>query len=300
MRKVLFVLLAFFIIVSCSSQKQATKGKNKKIVLIPGHDSHGLGEHEHLGGCILLARLLNENVPGVTAVVTEQGWPRDTTILDDADAILMYSDGGDGHMAIPHLQYLDRLMNKGVGLFNLHYAVEVPAGEPGDYFKKWVGGYFETNWSVNPFWTAKFNSLPRHPTTNGVKPFETRDEWYYHMRFVENDKNLVPILKTLPPASSLERKDGTHENNQYVREAVLDRKEPQVMAWAYTRPNGGRGFAVTGAHSHDNWMNDDFRKLVLNGIIWTAKIKVPENGVSSRTPTKAELDVLRKDPNNRK
>ncbi len=300
MRNLLFVLLAVLFVSSCSSQNLGSKSKNKKVVFIPGHDSHGVGEHEHLGGCILLAKLLNENIPGVTAVVTEQGWPADTTILDDADAIVMYSDGGGGHMAVPHLAHLDRLMDKGVGLLNLHYAVEVEKGVAGDYFKKWVGGYFESYWSVNPFWTAKYESLPVHPSTNGVKPFETRDEWYYHMRFVENNKNLIPILKLLPPASSLDRKDGTHENNPDVRAAVLDRKEPQVMAWAFTRPNQGRGFGITGAHTHDNWMNDDFRKLVLNSILWTAKINVPANGVPSPTPTKVQLDALCKDPNNRR
>ena len=72
------------------------------------------------------------------------------------------------------------------------------------------------------------------------------------------------------------------------------------MAWAFTRSNGGRGFGITGAHTHDNWMNDDFRKLVLNSIIWTAKMNVPKTGVPSATPNKAELDALRKDPNNRK
>jgi type 1 glutamine amidotransferase len=297
MRQILFLSLALFVVAACSSQKPEPKGNRKKIVLIPGHDSHGVGEHEHLGGCILLAELLNKNVPGVLAVVTEQGWPKDTTILDDADAIVMYSDGGESHMAIPHLAHLDRLMNKGVGLLNLHYAVEVPKGVVGDYFKKWVGGYFETDWSVNPFWVAKYTSFPRVPITNGVKPFETKDEWYYHMRFVDNDKNLVPILVALPPPSSLDRKDGPHEGNPAVRDAVINKKEPQVMAWAYTRANGGRGFGLTGAHVHDNWMNDDFRKLVLNAIVWTAQMAVPENGVSSATPTKARLDSLRKDPN---
>ena len=26
--------------------------------------------------------------------------------------------------------------------------------------------------------------IPEHETTRGVKPFEVKDEWYYHMRFV--------------------------------------------------------------------------------------------------------------------
>ena len=263
--------------------------KTKKIVFIPGLDSHGVGEHEHLGGCQLLQKLLNENVKGVSAVVTEQGWPKDTTVLDDADAIVMYCDGGDRHMVIPHLEHMERLMKKRVGLINLHYAVEVPKGSPGNYFLDWVGGYFETYWSINPFWTAKFESFPKHPVANGVKPFEARDEWYYHMRFRNGMENITPILSILPPQSTLDRKDGPHNNNEFVRKAVANGEE-QVLAWAYNRPDGGRGFGFTGAHMHENWMIDDFRKLVLNAIIWTAKIKVPGNGVVTNRPSKIVLD----------
>ncbi len=298
---------SFLLLLSCtSSQRNDSAGQDsvdsttkstKKIVLIPGKDSHGVGEHEHLGGCQLLAKLLNEHVPGVTAIVTEQGWPSDTTVLNDADAIFMYSDGGDGHMVIPHLAHIDELMKKGVGLMNLHYAVEIPKDKGGQQFLDWVGGYFETNWSVNPHWSANITELPKHPVTNGVKPFEVHDEWYYHMRFKENDPNLVHILKTLPPPSSLSRPEGPHENNPHVRAAVLDRKEPQTLAWAYTRPNGGRGFGMTGAHVHKNWMNDDFRKLVLNALTWIAKIDVPENGIETPAPTAAEIEALQKKPN---
>jgi type 1 glutamine amidotransferase len=294
MRNFLFLALAVLFLFACTEPKKSNAtATRKKIVLIPGNDSHGIGEHEHLGGCILLAKLLNENVSGVNAVVTEQGWPKDTTVLDDADAIVMYSDGGEGHMVIPHMAHIDRLMSKGVGLVNLHYAVEIPKGALGDYFLKWVGGYFETDYSVNPFWTALFDSLPEHEITRGVKPFQARDEWYYHMRFAD-DKNLVPILTKLPPDSSLTRPDGPHENNAAVRKAVLEDKEPQTVAWSYTRADGGRGFGFTGGHVHMNWMNDDYRKLVLNAIVWAAHIDVPSTGVESKTPTQEELIALQK------
>lgn len=294
MRYSFLLILALCFTVACNSQRNSETAAKKKIVLIPGKDSHGIGEHEHLGGCKLLADLLNKNVPGVNAVVTEQGWPKDTTILDNADAIVMYSDGGPGHMVIPHIAHIDRLMKKGVGIVNLHYAVEIPKGEPGQTFLRWMGGYFETDWSVNPHWTANFDSLPLHPITNGVKPFEANDEWYYHMRFVENDNNLVPILKKLPPDSSLSRPDGPHEGNAYARKAVVEDKEPQTVAWAFTRADGGRGFGFTGGHVHMNWRNDNYRKLVLNAIVWSAKIDVPANGVPSQTPTEQELIALQK------
>ncbi|RMG35415.1 MAG: hypothetical protein D6725_12580, partial [Planctomycetota bacterium] len=119
------------------------------------------------------------------------------------------------------------------------------------------------------------------PITNGVRPFAINDEWYYHMRFREGLEGITPILSDLPPASTLNRPDGPHSNNPHVREAVLKRKEPQHVAWAYQRPDGGRGFGFTGGHVHWNWGHNDFRKLVLNAIVWTAHIDVPAGGVSS-------------------
>jgi hypothetical protein len=54
-----------------------------------------------------------------------------------------------------------------------------------------------------------------------------------------------------------------------------------VLAWAYERPEGGRGFGCTGAHFHTNWSNDDFRKMMLNALVWTAGLDVPADGVAS-------------------
>ena len=33
-------------------------------------------------------------------------------------------------------------MKKGIGLACIHYGVEVPKGAQGNYFLKWIGGYF--------------------------------------------------------------------------------------------------------------------------------------------------------------
>ena len=65
----------------------------------------------------------------------------------------------------------------------------------------------------------------------------------------------------------------------------------QVVAWAYERPDGGRGFGFTGGHFHRNWQHDDFRKTVLNAIAWTAHLEIPAGGVTSRTPTDADLEL---------
>lgn len=255
-------------------------GADKKIVLIAGRQSHGPGDHEHRAGCLLFQKCLN-SVPGVTSVVYSNGWPSEPTAFDEAAAIVIYSDGGGGHPAVQgdRLKVLDELMKKGVGFGCIHYAVEVPKDKGGKEFLNWIGGYFETDWSVNPFWEAEFTKFPNHPVTRGVKPFKMRDEWYYHMRFQENMRGVTPILSALPPVSTLNRRDGPHENNPYVREAVLTNKEPQHLMWVYERPDGGRGFGFTGGHSHKSWGNENFRKVVLNAILWIAKVEVPENGL---------------------
>ena len=69
----------------------------------------------------------------------------------------------------------------------------------------------------------------------------------------------------------------------------MERKEKQHVAWASERENGQRGFGITGAHHHKSWDNDDFRTCVLNAIIWTAKLEVPQEGVkSSPNPTQKQ------------
>ena len=61
------------------------------------------------------------------------------------------------------------------------------------------------------------------------------------------------------------------------------------MAWARSRPDGGRGFGFTGGHFHWNWGNRHFRTLVLNAIAWTAHVEVPAAGVKNKTLTLDDL-----------
>lgn len=253
----------------------------KKVVFIAGPQSHGPGEHEHRAGCLLLASCLASK-PNVTTAVYSNGWPAEASALDDAAAIVIYSDGGGGHPFLQgdRLKTIGALMDKGVGLVAIHYAVE-PTKEKGEKeWLDWIGGAFEIHWSVNPHWDADFKTLPKHPITKGVNPFKLRDEWYYNMRFRDGMKDVTAILSAVPDASTTNRDDGPHSGNPTVR-GIVARGEPVTVAWAATRPNGGRGFGFTGAHFHRNWANDDFRKLVLNAIVWAAKAGVPRDGVAS-------------------
>lgn len=253
-------------------------GAERNVVLIAGTPSHGPLAHEHNAGVRLLANCLG-SVPGIRPSFRLNGWPSDTAALDAADAILIYSDGSERHPAFAgdHAGILDRAAKRGAGLVFLHYAVEPPATRGQQEMLFWIGGAFELHYSVNPTWEADFRDLPRHPVTRGVEPFRLRDEWYYHLRFVEGMRGITPILTAVPPASTLDRPDGPRSGNPHVRAAA---GKPQVLAWAYERPGGGRGFGFTGGHFHHNWGNENFRKVVLNAVVWAARGEVPPEGVS--------------------
>ena len=272
--------------------KRLPLGDKKKIALLAGNKSHGYGAHEHRAGCMLLAEQLNKHMGDkIHAVVYDSGWPTDPTVLQNADAIIMFCDGGGRHMARWHRNQIDYYAKKGIGIGCVHYGVEVPKDQGGAEFLNWIGGYFETDWSVNPHWEADFTQFPEHPVTRGVKPFSVNDEWYYHMRFRDDMKGVTPILSALPPESTLTRKDGPHSGNPHVRAAVLGRKEPQHVCWVSENEGGGRGFGFTGAHFHNNWANDSFRTVVLNAVTWIAKVDVPEGGVLSDSPDEAALEA---------
>lgn len=258
-------------------------GERKKIVMLAGTPSHAAGDHEFNAGCLLLKKCLDENVPSVVTAAYNLGWPKDPSAFDNADAVFLFADGGAGHPAIQRdrLALLDALAKQGVGIACAHYAVEVPKEKGGPEFLNWIGGYFETYWSVNPFWTLEKTQLAKeHPITNGVKPFSINDEWYYHMRFRDNMQGVTPILSALPPESTRGSEGMNHPH--HGNPAVQKRKGmPEVLAWAAERPNGGRGFGYTGGHYHRNWGNDDNRKLMLNALLWVANAEVPADGVKS-------------------
>lgn len=262
----------------------------KKVVFMSGKPSHGPMKHEHRAGNIILAEALSAADLNITPVVLpEDGYPRDPSVLADADTIVIFSTGHTGHLLNPHLDEFDALMKRGIGVVMIHWATEAEKGKPADKFLEWMGGFCDLGWSVNPHWTPEFKTFPDHPVANGVDPFSIHDEWYYHMRFVENLDGVTPILSALPGPETLRRRDGERSGNPDVRRAVAN-GENQHVAWAYERPDGkGRGFGFTGAHEHVNWQNDNFRKVLLNAILWTAHAEIPIGGVSSATPSDKEI-----------
>jgi len=261
----------------------------RRIVLVADTAPHGArGNHEFLAAAIYLARTINANYPGAYAVVyTRNKWPKD---LKHADAIIVLLNHG-GSAVNPAVK---EATQRGAGFMAIHFGVEVNKGEQGQEYLKWLGGYFETFWSVNPWWSPEFKDIPKHEVTRGVKPFSVNDEWYYHMRFVEGMKGVTPILAALPPLKTIQgegKKSSDRGGNPAVWKEVSAGKK-QVMAWAYERPGGGRGFGFTGLHKHDNLANADFRTLLLNAAAWVSGLEVPAKGVPSKALSRDELERL--------
>jgi type 1 glutamine amidotransferase len=236
-----------------------------KIVLIAGKKSHGPGDHEFFAGCAILMDMLKQT-PGVFPVMARDGWPKNEGILKGAKSIVLYMDGRGGHPVNGKLDVLKPLMQQGVGWVNIHYAVDYTK-ETGATVIDWMGGYYDAEISINPHWTANYQTLPDHPVTRGVKPFEINDEWYYNMRWRPDPAGLTHILKATPP-----------DQTRKTADAAKHPGRSEITAWCYERPDGGRGFGFTGGHRHKNWANDDFRRLVVNAILWSAKVEIPAGG----------------------
>lgn len=270
---------------------------DRKLVMIAGPVSHPPLMHEFRAGSILLEKRL-EDVPGLTTVLVTNGWPTkqvdgksvdDNSVFEGADAIFIYSDGGAGHPAVQNdrLEVLRGLMNRGVSLGLAHYAVEVLPGKGGAEWKEWIGGHYEHEFSCNPIWQPEFTELPIHPITRGVKPFGAKDEWYFNMRFRDERIGVNPILVAKPSDAV---RDGPYVWPKGPYPHVQAAKgRPETMMWSVERPDGGRGFGFTGGHFHLNWQNDDQRRLMLNALVWLAKLPVPDGGIESAPVSEAEI-----------
>ena len=126
---------------------------------------------------------------------------------------------------------------------------------------------------------------PKHPVMNGVKPFRIMEEFYYKATFVEGEQGITPLLR-IPELPADPR----------VFPGPLAGPQDQVTMWAFDRPGkgssktGGRSIGATMGHYYASWQNDDYRKLMLNAIVWTAHVDVPKDGMTSTWVDDAEVD----------
>jgi hypothetical protein len=243
-----------------------------KIVLLAGSVSNKPGQHEYFAGCALLMKCLKQT-PGVWPVMAAEGWPKNEAIFKNAKAVVMYMDGGAKCALLQPSRWelLRGLMKQGVGFTVLHQSVDIPEDHAED-FKTWAGAVWQKDIGSRGHWDMTFEPKGGHDILRGVGTLAApKDGWLYNLHFA--DKNVTPLLTGEVP-----------DKSRSTADAKSHAGRAEVIAWAHERADGGRAFGFTGCDLHKNWGVEAQRRLVVNGILWSAKLPVPTEGA----PVKCE------------
>ncbi len=243
----------------------------RKIVLVAGETAKidKLGHHDYSAGCKCLEIFLKQT-PGVQVVRVENGWPDDESVFDSAAAIVFYTDGGgkQAFLTPPRIAKIQSLVDAGVGIAMLHQAVDYPA-EFAEQAQSWLGGVYLAGQSGRGHWDSHHVDFPEHPIARGVTPWKINDGWLNAISFVDKMKGVTPLVWS---------------GKEYAgSRAGLD---ADIVGWAYERPRSdsnrspGRSFSFTGLDAHSAWSQLGMRQLVVNGVLWSAGIDIPEAGAS--------------------
>jgi hypothetical protein len=72
--------------------------------------------------------------------------------------------------------------------------------------------------------------------------------------------------------------------------------KPETVSWCVERADSGRGFAIVMPHFYRNWKLEELRRYILNGIVWTAKLDVPAEGVQTTLPDLSTFSPVAVEP----
>lgn len=257
----------------------------KRIVFAFGGSVHLWGDHENKLMSETLAKLINSS-----GLATADVFDADSALsydsLKGADAVVIISEGENRHPFKDKMEILEKLNKNGTSIGAFHYALDFGSEKESEILGRLIGGFFEQNWSVNPAFQAEFKNFADHPTTRGVKPFEMYDEWYFNIRFPQNGTKVIPTAQTIPPDYTRKKSFGPHSGNKHVRDNL---GAAETIAWISENENGTCGFGFTGGHALWGLYNDNYRKLLINSILWIANIEIPEKGVDTTMPPVDEL-----------
>jgi Trehalose utilisation len=263
-RTLFFLTLSSF---PCLLFAQSTSPDHtRRIVLVAGETAKvdKVGHHDYIAGCKCLSHLLRQ-VGGVTCENVENGWPQDESVFKNARSIVFYTDGGGKQAFLEspeRVAKIQSLVDAGVGIVMIHQAVDFP-DEFEKLAKEWLGGVYLKNQSGRGHWDSAHVDFPAHAITAGVEPWKINDGWLNGIAFVEGMRGVTPLV-------------WSGKEYQGSR-AGLDR---DIVAWSYDRRDHGRSFVFTGLDAHSAWSHVGLRKLMVNGIVWSAGIEIPSGGIA--------------------
>lgn len=261
------ILIALLVGVRGEAQENAAQEnapQPKTIVLVAGTMAKQdvPGHHDYLAGCQCLQVLL-QRIPGIHTRLIRDGWPAEDSQWKDAASVVFYTDGGGKQAFLQspaRVQRIQQLADAGVGFVFLHQAVDFPA-EHQQPALGWLGGIYLQGRSGRGHWPSTHVDFPEHPITRGVTPWKVNDGWLNELEFVAGLQGVTPLVWS----------GKVYAGSRSGREA-------DVVGWAYERSNHGRTFGFTGLDAHSAWSLPGMRQLVLNGVLWSAKVEIPPQG----------------------
>jgi Trehalose utilisation len=296
------LLLTVALVSCCLGTALAEK---KEILIIRSASTHGKDSHRNdQVGQLLKDKLEKSKYADQFSVKTTLNYPEDLSLVENADLIIISSDGGKGHALAnnedptKHTKHLDGVLKKNkTGLMVIHWATDAPSGGMGQLHPEnsammmdWIGAvYYWVEKAKDPksSWTWKFPILDlkvdkTHPISNGVpETFQLQDEYYFNFFTAADGRN---------PGS--DRVTFLHKGNAPSHSSDMENKanwRDQAVYWSFTRENGGRSVAMTSAHFYHTWANRHFFQSVANSVFWTLNLEVPKEGVEITKPTLDEL-----------
>jgi type 1 glutamine amidotransferase len=229
----------------------------KKVLLVGSPpDSHPVGTHEYLPGMQILAKCLKP-IAGIEATVAtaEGAWKEGPDLIGRSDCVVLFLTEGAAWLSADaaRLAAFRQHARRGGGLVCLHWGMGTRDAGPIEPFVALFGGSHGGADRKYQVVGATVSVADRsHPMATGMKDFNVHEEFYYRLKLANGARPMlrVPI-------------DGNDE----------------TVAWAWERPNGGRSFGYSGLHFHENWKLPEYRRLLTQAVLWTAKLPVPSQGV---------------------
>jgi type 1 glutamine amidotransferase len=247
--------LLFSLAICLMASAALVAGDKAKILLIGKDLDHPRNTHTYMSDCGLLAKCLGQT-DGVETMVSD-GWPKDPAVVKDVTAIVLHNRlGGTMLFRSPQRRQVAEMLKQGVGITAIHWGTGAETPEGGPWLQT-MGGWFNAEgdgFSKYLVQTSKVRQAdPKHPVCRGWSDFDLREEYYFKLCFLPEAR---PVMTTL-----------------------IEGKEYPI-GWVYERrgSKGGRSFGFVGGHFHDNFGIRAFRQAVVNGILWTAHVRIPENG----------------------
>ncbi len=301
--------IAVLLVFASVQGNQSIAQENEKVIyFLAGPKDHvggeGSGRHETRRDLLVLQHCIDSvaNIKGVK-IKTRFVYERDALNVDDmrdAAAIIVEcssvtSSPKRTHPLLPPLppgqkdydketlayfNKIDSLQEAGMGIMIIHWGIATDGAAPSvqAHYLKWFGQVALQGYTRNPlgYWTVTpVKAALKHPVLSGVKPWTYKDEIFSNLVVKPGDPYRTDLLLGESP-----------QTNQGVIAA-------NGIASAYEKDNA-RGLLWGGMDYHSALLNENYLRFVLNAIVWTAGITVPNGGVKT-TAKQLQLSPIRAD-----